>query len=108
MDIGSNFSIASRFEEYPISMSISINTILETNRPLLRERETEIHFEIDLQGKRILNKKISRFYKKRRLEKEEIVDIVVTSVVVIENMSKLKRCTWTITELCELLYNGIK
>jgi hypothetical protein len=88
-------------------MSISINSILETNRSLLRERQAEIQFEIDLQGKRILNKKTSRFYKKRVLSYAEIVDIVMTSVVAIEKMSKLKRCSWTITELCELLYNGI-
>jgi hypothetical protein len=88
-------------------MRIPINSILETNRPLLRVRETEVHFEIDLQGKRILNKRTSRFYKKRLLGKAEIIDIIVTSVVVIEKMSKLKRCSWTITELCELLYNGI-
>jgi hypothetical protein len=88
-------------------MSISINSILEANRPLLRMREAEVHFEIDLQGKRILNKKTSRFYKKRVLGRTEIIDIVVTSVVVIEKMSKLKRCTWTITELCEFLYSGI-
>ena len=92
---------------HPISMSISINSILETSRPLLRERQAEIHFDIDLQGKRIINKKTSRFYKKRLLDKKEIIDIVVTSAVAIEKMSKLKRCTWTITELCELLYNGI-
>jgi hypothetical protein len=89
-------------------MGISINSILETNRPLLRVRETEVHFEIDLQGKRILNKRTSRFYKKRRLGKAEIIDIIVTSVVVIEKMSKLKRCSWTITELCELLYSAIQ
>ena len=94
-------------QDHPISMSISINSILEANRPLLREKETEIHFEIDLQGKRILNKKTSRFYKKRLLAKAEIIDVIVTSVVVIEKMSKLRRCAWTITELCELLYSGI-
>jgi len=92
---------------HSISMSISVNSILETNRPLLWDREREIQFELDLQGRRILNKKTSRFYKKRLLSKAEIVDIVVTSVVVIEKMSKLKRCAWTITELCELLYNSI-
>ena len=88
-------------------MSIPINSILEANRPLLRARETEVHFEIDLQGKRLLNKKTSRFYKKRLLDKAELIDIIVTSVVVIEKMSKLKRCSWTIAELCELLYSGI-
>src|SRR5215470_16948765 len=91
-----------------MSMNISINSVLESNRPLLREREAEIQFEIDLQGKRVLDKKVTRFYKKRPLSKPEIVDIIVTSVVVIEKMSKLKRCAWTITELCELLYNGVK
>lgn len=88
-------------------MSVSINSILEANRPLLRLRESEIHLGIDLQGKRILERKTSRLYKKRPLSKTEIVDIIVTSVVLIEKMSKLKRCAWTITELCELLYNAI-
>lgn len=95
-------------KQYPISMSLSINSILETNQALLRERQAEIQFEIDLQGKRILNKKTSRLHKKRFLNKEEIVDIVVTSFVVIEKMSKLKRCIWTMTELGESLYNSIE
>jgi hypothetical protein len=72
-------------------MSISISSILETYQPLVKEVEAEVQFEIDLQGKRILNKKTSRFYIKRSLSKAEIVDIVVTSFVVIEKMSKLKR-----------------
>jgi hypothetical protein len=95
-------------QHHPISMSISISSILETHPLLLKERQGEVQFEIDLQGKRILHKKTSRFYIKRRLTKGEIVDVVVTSFVVIEKMSKLKRCLWTMTELCELLYNGIK
>ena len=89
-------------------MSISISSILETYQPLLKQREAEVQFEIDLQGRRILNKKTSRFYIKRSLSKEEIVDIVVTSFVVIEKMSKLKRCIWTMTELGERLYNSIE
>ena len=89
-------------------MSISISSILETYRPLLTERQAEVQFEIDLQGKRILNKKTSRFYIKRSLSKAEIVDIVVTSFVVIEKMSKLKRCIWSMTELGERLYNSIE
>jgi hypothetical protein len=89
-------------------MSISISSILETCQPLLKERQAEVQFEIDLQGKRILNKKTSRFYIKRSLSKEEIVDIVVTSFVVIEKMSKLKRCIWSMTELGERLYNSIE
>jgi len=88
-------------------MSISISSILETYQPLLEERQAEVQFEIDIQGKRILNKKTSRFYIKRSLSKSEIVDIVVTSFVVIEKMSKLKRCIWTMTELGERLYNSI-
>ena len=88
-------------------MSISISSILETYQPLLEERQAEVQFEIDIQGKRILNKKTSRFYVKRSLSKSEIVDIVVTSFVVIEKMSKLKRCIWTMTELGERLYNSI-
>ena len=88
-------------------MSISISSILETYQPLLEERQAEVQFEIDIQGKRILNKKTSRFYIKRSLSKSEIVDIVVTSFVVIEKMSKLKRCIWTMTELSERLYNSI-
>ena len=88
-------------------MSISISSILETYRPLVKTRQAEVQFEIDLQGKRILNKKTSRFYIKRSLSKAEIVDIVVTSFVVIEKMSKLKRCIWTMTELGERLYNSI-
>jgi hypothetical protein len=88
-------------------MSISISSILETYQPLVKEVEAEVQFEIDLQGKRILNKKTSRFYIKRSLSKAEIVDIVVTSFVVIEKMSKLKRCIWTMTELGERLYNSI-
>ena len=89
-------------------MSISISSILETYQPLLKERQAEVQFEIDLQGKRILNKKTSRFYTKRSLSKTEIVDIVVTSFVVIEKMSKLKRCIWSMTELGERLYNSIE
>jgi hypothetical protein len=89
-------------------MSISISSILETYQPLLKERQAEVQFEIDIQGKRILNKKTSRFYIKRSLSKAEIVDIVLTSFVVIEKMSKLKRCLWTMTELGERLYNGIE
>jgi hypothetical protein len=89
-------------------MSISISSILETYQPLVKERQAEVQFEIDLQGKRILNKKTSRFYIKRSLSKGEIVDIVVTSFVVIEKMSKLKRCIWSMTELGERLYNGIE
>lgn len=89
-------------------MSISISSILETHQQLVKERQGEVQFEIDLQGKRILHKKTSRFYIKRRLSQSEMVDVVVTSFVVIERMSKLKRCLWTMTELCELLYNGIK
>jgi hypothetical protein len=89
-------------------MSISISSILETCQPLLKERQAEVQFEIDLQGKRILNKKTSRFYIKRSLSKEEIVDTVVTSFVVIEKMSKLKRCIWSMTELGERLYNSIE
>ena len=89
-------------------MSISISSILETYQPLLKERQAEVQFEIDLQGKRILNKKTSRFYIKRSLSKAEIADIVVTSFVVIEKMSKLKRCIWTMTELGERLYNSIE
>jgi hypothetical protein len=89
-------------------MSISISSILETYQPLVKERQAEVQFEIDLQGKRILNKKTSRFYIKRSLSKGEIVDIVVTSFVVIEKMSKLKRCLWSMTELGERLYNGIE
>jgi len=88
-------------------MSISISSILETYQPLLEERQAEVQFEIDIQGKRILNKKTSRFYIKRSLSKAEIVDIVLTSFVVIEKMSKLKRCIWTMTELGERLYNSI-
>jgi len=88
-------------------MSISISSILETYQLLLEERQAEVQFEIDIQGKRILNKKTSRFYIKRSLSKSEIVDIVVTSFVVIEKMSKLKRCIWTMTELGERLYNSI-
>jgi len=88
-------------------MSISISSILETYQSLLEERQAEVQFEIDIQGKRILNKKTSRFYIKRSLSKSEIVDIVVTSFVVIEKMSKLKRCIWTMTELGERLYNSI-
>jgi len=88
-------------------MSISISSILETYQPLLEERQAEVQFEIDIQGKRILNKKTSRFYIKGSLSKSEIVDIVVTSFVVIEKMSKLKRCIWTMTELGERLYNSI-
>ena len=89
-------------------MSISISSILETYQPLVKTRQAEVQFEIDLQGKRILNKKTSRFYIKRSLSKAEIVDIVVTSFVVIEKMSKLKRCIWTMTELGERLYNSIE
>ena len=89
-------------------MSISISSILETYQPLLEERQAEVQFEIDIQGKRIPNKKTSRFYIKRSLSKAEIVDIVVTSFVVIEKMSKLKRCIWTMTELGERLYNSIE
>jgi len=74
----------------------------------VKTRQAEVQFEIDLQGKRILNKKTSRFYIKRSLSKAEIVDIVVTSFVVIEKMSKLKRCIWTMTELGERLYNSIE
>jgi len=88
-------------------MSISISSILATYQPILEERQAEVQFEIDIQGKRILNKKTSRFYIKRSLSKSEIVDIVVTSFVVIEKMSKLKRCIWTMTELGERLYNSI-
>jgi hypothetical protein len=89
-------------------MSISISSILESYQPLLKERQAEVQFEIDIQGKRILNKKTSRFYIKRSLSKEEIIDIVLTSFVVIEKMSKLKRCIWTMTELGERLYNSIE
>jgi len=89
-------------------MSISISSILEANRPLVKRRQAEVQFAIDLQGKRILTNKTSRFYKKRFLGREEIVDIVVTSFVVIEKMSKLKRCLWTMTELVERLYNSIE
>ena len=56
-------------------MSISISSILESYQPLLKERQAEVQFEIDIQGKRILNKKTSRFYIKRSLSKEEIIDI---------------------------------
>jgi hypothetical protein len=89
-------------------MSISIGSILETHQRLLKEREAEIQFKIDREGKRILNKKTSRFYVKRILARSEIIDIVVTSFVVIEKMSKLKRCDWPMTELGERLYNSIE
>jgi hypothetical protein len=72
-------------------MSISINSIREANRPLFRQRQAEIQFDIDWDGKRILIEKISRFYAKRLLDKTEIVDIIITSFVVIEKMSNLGR-----------------
>lgn len=88
-------------------MSISISSILESHQPLLKERQQEVQFDIDLQGKRILDKITSRFYRKRPLSNAAVIDIIITSVVTIEKMSKLKRCSWTIAELCELLYNGV-
>jgi len=88
-------------------MSISINSIREAYRPLLRQRQAEIQLDIDRDGKRILNEKTSRFYAKRLLDKTDIVDIIITSVAVIETMSKLDECQWTVPELYEGLYNGI-
>ena len=88
-------------------MSISINSIREANRPLFRQRQAEIQFDIDWDGKRILIEKISRFYAKRLLDKTEIVDIIITSFVVIEKMSNLGECQWTAIELYEGLYNSI-
>jgi hypothetical protein len=89
-------------------MSISIGSILETHQQLLKEREAEIQFKIDREGKSILNKKTSKFYVKQILARSEVIDIIVTSSVVIEKMSKLKRCDWTMTELGERLYNSIE
>ncbi len=88
-------------------MSISINSIREANRPLFRQRQAEIQFDIDWDGKRILIEKISRFYAKRLLDKSEILDIIITSSAVIEKMSKLDECQWTTIELYEGLYNSI-
>ena len=88
-------------------MSISINSIREANRPLFGQRHTEIQFDVDWDGKRILIDKTSRLYAKRLLDKTEIVDIIITSFVVIEKMSRLEECQWTTTELYEGLYNSI-
>jgi hypothetical protein len=88
-------------------MSISINSIREANRPLFRQRHAEIQFDTDWEGKRILIEKTSRFYAKRVLDKTEIVDITITSFVVIEKMLKLEQCQWTTMELYEGLYNSI-
>ncbi len=88
-------------------MSISINSIREAYRPLFRQRQDEIQFDIDREGKRILNEKASRFYAKRQLDKTEIVDIIITSSVVIEKMVNLEECQWTTLELYEGIFNGI-
>ena len=94
-------------QRHPISMSISINSIREAYRPLFRQRQAEVQFDIDWDGKRILIEKTSRFYAKRLLDKTEIVDIIITSSVVIEKLSTLEDCQWTTMELYEGLYNGI-
>src|SRR5689334_4205620 len=91
--------------KYTGVMSIAICAILEAYEPVLREKEEQIQFDLDREGKRILNKQTSKFYAKRLLNKDEIIDIILTSFVVIEKMSRLEYCDWTATELGERLYN---
>jgi hypothetical protein len=103
-----NLGTACDSKQHPISMSISINSIVEANQPLVRQRQAEIQFDIDAEGKRILIQKTSRFYAKRLIDKAEIADIILTSFVVIEKMSKLSECQWTAIELYEGLYSGVR
>ncbi len=89
-------------------MNTFIENILTRNKNVVKERERQIHFDIDHEGKGLLNKQISKLYRKYLLSKTEIINIIVTPSIIIEKMSKLKTCGWQITTLNEQLDNGMQ
>ena len=80
---------------------------MDVNSSSLIKLRDEIVVDLDHQGKRHVNLSTSRFYKKRKLEHQEIVKLVLTSVVAIEKMLQLPKCGWSESELRTHLYNGI-
>lgn len=85
-----------------------VKNIVNNNSSLLNKLRNKIIVEIDHQGKRQINLSTSKFYKKRRLEQSEIIELVLTSVVAIDKMLRLPECGWSENELRTHLYNGIE
>ncbi len=89
-------------------MKDTIDTILKANSNLLFKKSTSIYFEKDFEGKGLLNKEISKFYSKNiTISSQEFVEIIINCHVIIEKMRKLKKCSWSISELQSQLESGV-
>jgi hypothetical protein len=87
----------------------TVQSILSTHANLLKEKRNIIKFEKDFEGKRMLNQQIQNFYRKNFVISETaLIDIVVTSCIIIEKMGKIQNCGWDIAELRSQLNTGIK
>ncbi len=86
-----------------------IKRLMLKHNDLVQRRFDVIQFNLDHEGKRLLNKEINKLYSKiKRPSDREIVDIVINCHVIIEKMSDLKKCDWDITELYAQLEGGLK
>lgn len=85
-----------------------IKGILSKNVNLIDKRKNTISFDKDFEGKRLLNLEVSKLYdRKVSISEQELTDIVVSSAIIIDKMSGIKNCDWTISELKDQLESGI-
>ncbi len=86
-----------------------IASYIEANLDLKEKLLTQFVFTIDHEGKGLLNKEITKLYRSDGtvLNKSELTVLILTSVVIIENMLRLKKCSWTKHELRQQLENGL-
>lgn len=89
-------------------MTEIIQDILTKNADLIDKRKKTISFDKDFEGKRFLNKEISKLYdKSTAITEPQLVDIIINSIIIIEKMAKIKNCGWDISELKEQLETGV-
>jgi hypothetical protein len=85
-----------------------IETILLKNADLIRKKNQSINFEIDFEGKGLLNKEVSKLYDKNlNITEQQFEEVVVSSNVIIDKLSQLKNCSWDISELKKQLVSGV-
>lgn len=84
-----------------------VKYIVDNNSHLLNRLQSEIVVNIDHEGKRQINLATSRFYKKKKIEQEEIIKLILISTVAIDKMLTLPKCGWSENELRTHLYNSI-
>lgn len=85
-----------------------IKNILSKNTDQIAKKNQSINFVEDFVGKGLLNKEISKLYDKTAvLSEQQFADVIINSNVIIDKMSKLKKCDWNISELKSQLVSGV-